>query len=415
MNSKPSDFVELVLTSSDLTEGSVQATVTFSPLNWNIPQIITVTGLPDPVPIQDGAINYQIITGAVSSTDANYNSIDPTTIDDVAMINQDLDGVGIELNVVGFDSSTSEDGDTMLIVEFNLTTLPLLSADVTIPLSISGGLGEVSLSTTSITILNANWNNPTLNRVIITGLDDSIIDGDVALKLVTGDPQSTDPAYDNLDASDVADLDFINIDNDNPGFLVGPISNDLEEAGNQANFFIVLVSRPNSQVLLNISTNDSTEAEVDALYQTIVFNPAEWNIPQNVYLNSVNDDIIDGDKTSTILVSVDGSSDPNFVGLDDQSINVVTIDDDESNIIITEIDLLTSEDGDQGFFEIRLTSKPDSPVTVGFSSSNTNEGTVMQEITFDPSNWSDPQLVYATGVDDFPPVTDGPQGYDINV
>ena len=248
MNSKPSDFVELVLTSSDLTEGSVQATVTFSPLNWNIPQIITVTGLPDPVPIQDGAINYQIITGAVSSTDANYNSIDPTTIDDVAMINQDLDGVGIELNVVGFDSSTSEDGDT-LIVEFNLTTLPLLSADVTIPFSISGDLDEVSLSTTSITILNANWNNPTLNRVIITGLDDSIIDGDVALKLVTGDPQSTDPAYDNLDASDVADVDFINIDNDNPGFLVGPISNDLEETGNQPNFFVMLSSRPNTTVV----------------------------------------------------------------------------------------------------------------------------------------------------------------------
>ena len=99
MNSKPTDFVDLVLTSSDLTEGSVQATVTFSPLNWNIPQIITVTGLPDPVPIQDGAINYQIITGAVSSTDTDYSGIDPTTIDDVAMINQDLDGVGIELNL----------------------------------------------------------------------------------------------------------------------------------------------------------------------------------------------------------------------------------------------------------------------------------------------------------------------------
>ena len=414
MNSKPSDFVDLDLTSSDSTEGSVQATVIFSPLNWNIPQIIPVTGLPDPIPIQDGAINYQIITGSVSSTDANYSVIDPTTIDDVAMINQDLDGVGIELNVVGFDSSTSEGGDT-LIVEFNLTTLPLLSADVTIPLSISGDLGEVSLSTSSITILNANWNNPALNRVIITGLDDSTIDGDIPLKLVTGDPQSTDPAYDNLNASDVADVDFINIDNDNPGFLVGPISNDLEEAGNQANFFVVLASRPNTPVALNISTNDSTEAEVDASYQTIVFNPAEWNIPQNVYLNSVNDDIIDGDKTSTILISVDGTSDPNFVGLDNQSINVLTIDDDESNILITEIDLLTSEDGDQGFFEVRLTSRPDSPVTVSFSSSNLNEGTVIPEITFDSSSWDEPQLVYVTGIDDFPPVTDGPQDYDITV
>ena len=215
MNSKPSDFVDLVLTSSDLTEGSVQATVTFSPLNWNIPQIITVTGLPDPVPIQDGAINYQIITGAVSSTDTDYSAIDPTTIDDVAMINQDLDGVGIELTVLPdsstafvstskkSDNSTDESGNS-LIVEFNLTTLPLFSADVTIPLSISGDLDEVSLSTSSITILNANWNTPSLNKVIVTGLDDDIIDGDIALKLVTGDPQSADPAYDNLNASAVS-------------------------------------------------------------------------------------------------------------------------------------------------------------------------------------------------------------------
>ncbi len=427
MNSKPSNFVDLVLTSSDLTEGSVQATVTFSPLNWNIPQIITVTGLPDPIPIQDGSINYQIITGAVSSTDAVYNAIDPTTIDDVAMINQDLNGVGVELTVLPdggmtyitskkkkSDNSTSEDGNT-LVVEFNLTTLPLFSADVTIPLSISGGIDEVSLSTSSVTILNANWNTPSLNKVIITGLDDDIIDGDIPLILVTGDPQSSDSAYDNLNATDVADVDFINVDNDNPGFLVGPISNDLDESGNQAYFFVMLSSRPNTTVVFNISTNDSTEAEVDASYQTIAFNPAEWNIPQNVYLNSVNDDIIDGDKTSTVLVSVDGSSDPNFVGLDNQSINVVTIDDDESNILITEIDLLTSEDGDQGFFEVRLTSRPDSPVTVSFSSSNLNEGNVIPEITFNSSNWDQPQLVHVTGIDDFPPVTDGPQDYDISV
>ena len=134
-----------------------------------------------------------------------------------------------------------------------------------------------------------------------------------------------------------------------------------------------------------------------------------------MYLNSVNDDIIDGDKTSNILISVDGSSDPNFVGLVDQSINVLTIDDDESNILITEIDLLTSEDGDQGFFEVRLTSRPDSPVTIGFSSSNLNEGSVMPEITFDSSKWDEPQLVYISGIDDFPPVTDGPQDYDITI
>ena len=122
MNSKPSDFVDLVLTSSDLTEGSVQGTVTFSPLNWNIPQIITVTGLPDPVPIQDGAINYQIITGAVSSTDANYSALDPTAIDDVPMINQDLDGVGVELRVLpdGVITSKTANKKSQIILQMNL-------------------------------------------------------------------------------------------------------------------------------------------------------------------------------------------------------------------------------------------------------------------------------------------------------
>ena len=67
------------------------------------------------------------------------------------------------------------------------------------------------------------------------------------------------------------------------GFLVGPISNDLNETGNQANFFVVLNSRPNTPVQLNISTNDTTESEVDVSFSTILFNPDEWNIPQNVF------------------------------------------------------------------------------------------------------------------------------------
>ena len=36
-------------------------------------------------------------------------------------------------------------------------------------------------------------------------------------------------------------------------------------------------------------------------------------------------------------------------------------------------------------------------------------------IAFGPSNWDEPKLVYVTGVDDFPPVTGGPQKYDIIV
>ena len=49
--SQPSGIVELFLNSSDLTEGSLAIDrVIFNPSNWNIPQIISVEGLPDPIP-----------------------------------------------------------------------------------------------------------------------------------------------------------------------------------------------------------------------------------------------------------------------------------------------------------------------------------------------------------------------------
>ena len=48
--------------------------------NWNIPQVVTVTGVDDDPPVSDGAADYIIITGNVSSTDDNYGSLDGTTV-----------------------------------------------------------------------------------------------------------------------------------------------------------------------------------------------------------------------------------------------------------------------------------------------------------------------------------------------
>ena len=74
--SQPTGVVELFINSNDLTEGSLAINkVIFNPSNWNIPQIITVEGLPDPIPFKDGNIDYKIITGNVSSTDPELSLI----------------------------------------------------------------------------------------------------------------------------------------------------------------------------------------------------------------------------------------------------------------------------------------------------------------------------------------------------
>lgn len=410
----PTASVTLGLSSNDATEGAVQSEVVFTPANWNIPQTIVVTGQPDPIPIHDGAINYFVITGNVSSTDVNYNALDGSTIPDVPFTNQDNNAPGIVINVVGGDTTTNESGDTM-IVEFTLLSQPLGGADVSLPLSLSGPTGEASLSNSLLVIENANWNDPSLNRVIITGLDDNVKDGDIPMILVTGNPQSLDTPYDDLEDTDVANVAFQNLDNDNAGYSLTPISNNLLEEGNSAYFSIVLDAAPLSTVRFTITANDSSEAILAGGYDQITFSSSNWNVPQRVYINSEDDFEIDGDQISIINVAVNPSSDSLFASLSAQSLAVITEDNDAAGVIITPRDPLTSEDGEKGFFEIQLKTKPTAPVSIFFESSNSLEASVETSVVFDSTNWNVPQKIVVVGLDDDPPVADGAQNYTINI
>ena len=414
--SKPSGIVRIDLSSSDLTEGQLGIDyVEFNPFNWDSPQTIIVTGLPDPIPIKDGNISYQIITGNVSSTDANYNVLEGSSVDNVDFINQDNLGPGIELTVVGGSPVTDENGSSF-VVEFNLLSQPFGGADVNFGLSVSGDQGEVSLSASSVTILNADWNKPFNNQITITGKDDALIDGDIFLVLETADPSSADMVYDNLEEFDIADLIFRNLDNDQPGFSVGAISNNLSENENIASFTVVLDIKPNSDVFMNVTSNDTGEISVDSNSQQLQFTPMNWNIPQTVLVSGEDDMFIDGDQLTKIIVSVDNGSDPNFLTEPSQHLDVINIDNDIAQIIIDTIDQLSGEDGSLASFSVRLSAVPSAPVEVNWASSNINEGDLSSStIVFSTTNWNQPQVITVNGIDDLIPVNDGAINYNIFV
>ena len=84
----------------------------------------------------------------------------------------------------------------------------------------------------------------------------------------------------------------------------------------------------------------------------------------------------------------------------------------EPGIIVSpNFGLVTSEDGGSSLFEVQLESQPTADVTIGLSSSNTDEGTIdLASLTFTPANWDTPQTVTITGIDDGVNV-DGDQQY----
>ena len=192
------------------------------------------------------------------------------------------------------------------------------------------------------------------------------------------------------------------------------MSNNLSENENLGSFSVVLDIKPNSDVFMNITSNDSGEVAVDSSFQQLQFTPLNWNIPQTVLVTGVDDTIIDGDQFTQMVISVDGSSDTNFTSEAAQNVNVINEDNDIAQITITPIDQLTGENGDSGSFSVRLTAMPSTSVQIGWASSNMKEGTVATStITFTPANWDQEQIINVNGKDDLIPISDGAVNYNI--
>lgn len=84
--SQPTADVTISISSSDTSEGTVSPTsLTFTTGDWDTPQTVTVTGVDDTA--EDGDVAYTVETDPASSTDTDYDSLDPT---DVAVINEDV-------------------------------------------------------------------------------------------------------------------------------------------------------------------------------------------------------------------------------------------------------------------------------------------------------------------------------------
>src|SRR5207237_1028688 len=134
------------------------------------------------------------VTGAATSGDAHYNGLDPAN---VSVTNNDDDTAGITVTPTS-GLATTEGGGTATFTVV-LTTIP--TADVTLALS-SSDTTEGRLSVTTLTFTPANALTP--RTVTVTGVDDSILDGDVAYTVVTGPAISTDARYNGLNPADVS-------------------------------------------------------------------------------------------------------------------------------------------------------------------------------------------------------------------
>jgi hypothetical protein len=112
-----------------------------------------------------------------------------------------------------------------------------------------------------------------------------------------------------------------------PGITIFPTTDLVtNEAGRTATFGVVLDSPPNFDVIISLSSSDTTEAVVGP--SVLTFNTANWNIAQMVVVTGVDDLIDDGDVAYRIVIAPAVSNDLNYNGMVSTDLEFTNTDDD---------------------------------------------------------------------------------------
>ena len=430
-----------VLIANDREIGLVrQETISPSDLNfddstWRTFQDVIVSAVDDSDP--EISISYNLIVSVQDDSTDNVYLGKTITIPITVNDNDQSTGTpGITFGDAA-NLTTTEDGGQATFTAV-LDSPP--TADVTINF-VSNDINEGQLlvgqnlqQTFSLTFSPQNWNQP--QTVIVQGVDDIYADGGKIYHLVT-QVDSNDDTYNGLDPGDIQ---IINNDNETPGIVVTPASGLVtDESGTSVTFQVQLSIPP-------APTTEQTQPIFVALTATVqppgsglplegaitspasplVFNAANYDQPQTVTVQGLDDCVADGDRNYTITISTDTSttSAPYKFFNPTQTVAATNTDNDNTGsttqIVISKSQLITSENGTADSFDVCLSAQPSATVTINMTIPNSfagegifSNGLTSQDVVFNQSNWSTLQMVEVTGLDDT--LDDGDQTYQIHV
>lgn len=322
LQSEPTADVVLIFGSSNLTEAATDVqTLTFTPVNWNAPQNITVTGIDDDLP--DGLVNYSIIFQNAASDDAAYSGL---AIAAVALGNVDNDSPGIIVSPLTAATRESDGVTPSVAISVRLSTPPSAFVSLDFKSSDTGECdiqdddGNGTTSTLTLVFNTVNWMDP--QTVFLIGDDDFIADGDQPYQLQVTDIDTTDAGYDTLIAPDV---NLVNLDDDSPGISVSPLSGIADETGGYMSFTMELDTQPSADVTIPMAVSEGSEARLS--HSSYTFTTGSWDEPITIYVAGVEDGIADGNQPWFVQFSPAVSSDANYDGRKPADLVGHTIDD----------------------------------------------------------------------------------------
>jgi hypothetical protein len=206
LDTQPEYDVTIALSSNNESEGTIdKSSLTFTEATWNVPQTVTITGVDDD--IADDDIVFNIEFEKATSTDDNYDGLKPD--EDVIVRNSDDETPGY--TVAPIDGLWTTEGMLSTIINVKLKSKP--KDAVTLDIS-STDTDEGTVSPTQIIVQPDDWK--TAIEIQVTGVDDTVVDGDKPYQVVIQTTSADDKYNDETFTRDIINYDAPTIEWDLP-------------------------------------------------------------------------------------------------------------------------------------------------------------------------------------------------------
>src|SRR5262249_19187189 len=99
-----------------------------------------------------------------------------------------------------------------------------------------------------------------------------------------------------------------------------------------ATFKVALTTPPKANVTIPVSSSNSAEGR--ASMTSVTFTPANWNVPQTITVTGMDDSVVDGNKSYSIILGAATSSDPDYAGIDPQDVALTNRDNETKFFVV---------------------------------------------------------------------------------
>ncbi len=106
------------------------------------------------------------------------------------------------------------------------------------------------------------------------------------------------------------------------------------EGGSGGSFRVVLTSKPTANVVIPISSTNTSEGTVSV--SGLTFTPANWNVPQTVTVTPKEDASAVSPVTYAVVLGTATSADPTYTGLNPADATVTSIDNDFNKFFVVD-------------------------------------------------------------------------------